>query len=241
MEKMKVSINERFKKSIFEHGKGVLRLISHLEDLIEYCGGNVKKLKLAAIYHDVGKLLWPEELFEKPKILLTELDWIKIHSHPEMGVQILKNTKNGHLSSGNPSVLDIIFLHHEKIDGSGYYRIKELPVEVAFLSICDIFQATTTTRPYRNSMPIDIAIMLALSPWYGFLQDEILKETKIRLLDSPGIEKQKSICQPYRDQIEIHQTCQTQTYQTYQIKQRFNEEVCYDKGYDEYNEDEYNE
>jgi len=170
---------------IINHGIRVASFVRKLRDLLEFKGGDFEKTKKAAIYHDFGKLIWPVELFYKPGKLLTREDWKTIYAHPEDSIFILKQ-KNGSFSSGSPSVLDIIFLHHEKPDGSGYYRIKDIPVEVAFLSICDVFDACIEDRPYRRGMPANVAVKAATACWKDFLGKEIISEIKERFKNGRG-------------------------------------------------------
>jgi len=179
---------------VVRHGIGVATLIEKLKDLMESAGADFRRTKIAACYHDAGKLLWPEELFHKPNKLLGRKDWETIYSHPENGASMLEQTclpdcsgqtglpttvrqaGDGAFCSGNPSVVDLVFLHHEKPDGSGYYRVKDLPVEVGFLSICDVFEACMNDRLYRKAMPKNVAVQTAVSPWESFLGKEITGE-----------------------------------------------------------------
>jgi HD-GYP domain-containing protein (c-di-GMP phosphodiesterase class II) len=56
-------------------------------------------------------------------------------------------------------VPEIVHMHHEKIDGSGYPRGiggEQIPIEVRLLTVCDIFDALTASdRPYRSAMPLE--------------------------------------------------------------------------------------
>jgi len=135
---------------------------------------DVKKVKLAAALHNLGKFTWPRELFYKPNKFLTEKDWNIIFAHPRKSVEIIEEFNNSsYLFTGNPSVCDIILLHHEKPDGSGYYRITDLPPEAVILSVADIFEACSSNRSYRVALPARVAIELAVKDFKDYLGNNV--------------------------------------------------------------------
>jgi len=136
---------------------------------------DVKKVKLAAALHDLGKFTWPRELFYKPNKFLTEKDWNIIFAHPRKNVEIIEefNGHSSYLSTGNPSVCDIILFHHEKPDGNGYYRITDLPPETVILSVADIFEACSSNRSYRVALPARVAIELAVKDFKDYLGNNV--------------------------------------------------------------------
>ena len=140
------------------------------------------KIVFAAIFHDHGKYAWPQDLFNKNN--LTDDDWNIVKMHPKTGIDIVLNLlpeKKEFLFSGSPSVADMIYLHHEKPDGSGYYGVKDIPIEVVLLEIADVFDACLSDRPYRPAMEKEKALSIAISPFvdcltrYGYNQDFIKK------------------------------------------------------------------
>ncbi len=138
--------------------------------LCQTFGIDPQKVTFAAYFHDHGKYRWNRDLFVKPK--LSEEDWNVIKKHPKDGVEIVLNLmpeRKSFLFEGSPSIADLIYLHHEKPDGSGYYGVKDIPIESAIVSISDIFDSCLSDRPYRKTMPQDQAVNLALEPYRDFL------------------------------------------------------------------------
>jgi putative two-component system response regulator len=109
---------------------------------------------LAALYrggylHDVGKIGIPDALLLKPSTLTAaEFDLIKQHT-------VIGERLCGNLRSLGP-VRSIVRHHHERFDGSGYpdgLRGDNLPLLPQIVGIVDVYDAVTTTRPYRAAGP----------------------------------------------------------------------------------------
>jgi putative nucleotidyltransferase with HDIG domain len=111
-------------------------------------------LKVAGYLHDIGKLSLPAEILVKPsKLSHFEFEMIKTHS--ESGYYILKE-----LLLPWP-VADIIYQHHERLDGTGYPRglkDKEILKEARILAVADIAEAMASHRPYRPSLGLEAAL-----------------------------------------------------------------------------------
>lgn len=105
---------------------------------------------VGALFHDIGKIGIPDAiLLKKGRINLLERETIK--NHPIYGYEILKNFNM-------PIVKNILLKHHERIDGKGYplgVNYREIPFYVNIVSICDVFDALTEKRPYRDPMPME--------------------------------------------------------------------------------------
>ena len=125
----------------------------------------------AALLHDHGKYTWDKELFVKKN--LTKDDWDIIKQHPKKSVDValsLFPERKNTIMSGTPSIADLIELHHEKPDGSGYYGVKDIPVEAAILSVADVFDACLSDRVYRVSvLSKKDAVDIAIQPFKDFL------------------------------------------------------------------------
>ncbi len=135
----------------------------HLDRVAGHCVQIGKKLGLsendlkilcdAARLHDLGKIGIPDEVLCK-KGPLTDEEWILMRKHPEIGEGIIKP-----ISSLN-HLCDIIRNHHEKLDGTGYpdgLKGEEIALLVRITTIADIYDALTTTRPYREKLPKETA------------------------------------------------------------------------------------
>jgi len=108
----------------------------------------VKGVQLAAIIHDVGKIQIPSEILSKPNILTTT-EFEMIEDHPQNGYDLLKQ-----IDFPWP-IADIVYQHHERLDGSGYPRGLKgdniLP-QAKILMVADVVEAMSSHRPYRPSL-----------------------------------------------------------------------------------------
>jgi HD-GYP domain-containing protein (c-di-GMP phosphodiesterase class II) len=78
-----------------------------------------------------------------------------IKNHPKMGYDILKNVEFPY------PVADIVYQHHERMDGSGYpcgLKASEISVEAKVLMVADVVEAMASYRPYRPALGIDTAL-----------------------------------------------------------------------------------
>ena len=112
-----------------------------------------KQLTLCGLLHDVGKLLISKDILRKPG-RLTEEEYEQIKKHPLLGYEKMKDKKLPE------SVKQVILLHHERADGSGYpygFRLKEIDPYAAITAIADVYDAMTSNRVYRHGMsPFDV-------------------------------------------------------------------------------------
>lgn len=104
--------------------------------------------------HDVGKIGVPDSVLLKPG-RLTPAEYSLIKLHPVIGERLL-----GNLRSLAP-VRPIVRHHHERLDGTGYpdgLRGDEIPLLAQVVAVVDVFDALTTTRPYRRALSYEEAI-----------------------------------------------------------------------------------
>jgi response regulator RpfG family c-di-GMP phosphodiesterase len=133
---------------------------------------------IAAGIHDIGKLGVPSELLSKPA-RLNEIEFQLIKTHSKTGYDILKN-----IDFPWP-VAEIVYQHHEKINGTGYPRGltgKDILIESRIITVADITEAIASHRPYRPKLGIDIALK-ELSACRGVLYDAEVVDTCIRLFN----------------------------------------------------------
>lgn len=112
--------------------------------------------RIGAILHDIGKVGIPDAILLKQGRLTTE-EYAVIKAHPSIGFDILK------LAFKHEEILRIVRHHHERLDGTGYpdgLRGHELPDYVKVLSVCDCFDAMTSTRSYRRAMTEEDALSI---------------------------------------------------------------------------------
>ena len=118
----------------------------------------IRILQFGARLHDIGKIIVPDRILNKPGPL-TEKEWELMRRHPISGARILQ--KITHLEEAMPYIL----YHHEKWDGSGYpegLHRRKIPLGARILALTDVYDALTTSRPYRKAYPQTKAIKYIL-------------------------------------------------------------------------------
>ena len=113
-------------------------------------------LYLAAVVHDIGKISIPAEILSKPS-KLSDIEMKLIRVHPEKGYDILKGVK------APWPLAEIVYQHHERIDGSGYprgLRADEILMEARIIAVADIVEACASHRPYRPALGMDEALRI---------------------------------------------------------------------------------
>jgi putative nucleotidyltransferase with HDIG domain len=119
--------------------------------LADSAGFNARSLfwfRIGALLHDIGKIIVPTEVLNKPG-KLTEEEWAIMKRHPEAGLELVADIDfPGDISA-------IIRNHHERWDGTGYPdRLKgeDIPLAARILCVADVYDALTTTRSYRPGL-----------------------------------------------------------------------------------------
>ncbi len=106
----------------------------------------LKKIGLGSFLHDLGKVLIPLAILNKPNRLL-ENERAEIEKHPLYGLDLVKERKFLNGLSGS-----IIFKHHERINGSGYPQGligKDIELYPKICAVSDVYDALVSDRPYR--------------------------------------------------------------------------------------------
>ncbi|MBR2788972.1 MAG: HD-GYP domain-containing protein [Erysipelotrichaceae bacterium] len=116
---------------------------------------NPISLEYAALMHDIGKIGVPESILNKPSSLNDE-EWKVMHSHPHKGVEILKPLTTFDM------IAPWIEFHHERIDGKGYYGLKDeqIPLPARIIAIADTYSAITMKRSYKKARSHEEAITI---------------------------------------------------------------------------------
>jgi putative nucleotidyltransferase with HDIG domain len=122
---------------------GRLGLNSTEQDLAHLCG----------LVHDIGKVGLPAGLLEKPGPLTLD-ERRQMEEHSVIGERILENVE------GYEKIARVVRYHHERIDGQGYpdgLRADQIPLLARIIAVADSYDAMTSDRPYRDSMPSRVA------------------------------------------------------------------------------------
>ncbi len=112
---------------------------------------NIQLEKLAKGYfmHDIGMLKIDKKIVNK-KGKYTKEEYEEIKKHPQTGVEIIKND----LKITDPNTIKIVLQHHERKDGSGYPSgITDINRFAKICAMCDIFDAITSKREYKDNTP----------------------------------------------------------------------------------------
>ena len=107
----------------------------------------------AALLHDIGKFIFPDSiLFAERK--LTDDEWETVKMHPEQGARLVRRI------DGYGPVADIIYCHHERYDGNGYYKIalKEIPLGSRIIAAADTYDVMTSRDSYRRPVSSEAAL-----------------------------------------------------------------------------------
>lgn len=125
--------------------------------LAELAGFDVKTLfwfRIGALLHDVGKLIVPESILNKPG-RLDEDEWRIMKRHPEAGVELLADIEFPW------DIRPMVRNHHERWDGCGYpdqLTGNAIPLSARILCVADVYDALTTNRSYRKGFDHDRAV-----------------------------------------------------------------------------------
>jgi PAS domain S-box-containing protein len=115
----------------------------------------IEGIRMAGSIHDIGKLSIPAEILSKPT-RLTDIEFSLIKEHSRIGYEMLKDVESPW------PLAQIVYQHHERMDGSGYPRnLKgdEIIMEARIMAVADVVEAMASHRPYRPGLGIDAALM----------------------------------------------------------------------------------
>lgn len=142
-----------------ETGMHIVRMAMFSAELAKAVGlseDDQDMIQLAAPMHDIGKVGTPDHILLKQGPL-SEQEWAVMRHHTIAGYEILKDTTSELLRRG----AEIALTHHERFDGAGYpYGLSgdAIPVFGQICAICDVFDALTSTRPYKPEWSIELAL-----------------------------------------------------------------------------------
>lgn len=126
--------------------------------------GDIKNIILSAIFHDIGKIYLSQSILNKPtKLNNKEFEHIKLHSI--YGYNIARKLNLDNMISKN------ILFHHENYNGTGYPKGlhgDSIPLGARIIRVCDVFDALTSKRAYREPMCFKEALNIMEEEKYNF-------------------------------------------------------------------------
>lgn len=137
-----------------DHSTNVSRLAARVTRALRVPAQVVEEVRIAARLHDLGKIGVPDAILMKPDRLTPE-EWISMRRHAERGFEIVRKAP---LSD---RIKQAIRHSHERWDGTGYpsgLAGEAIPLMARIVAVVDAYEAMTSDRPYRKSMPVDVAL-----------------------------------------------------------------------------------
>lgn len=138
-----------------EHCRSVVRLSLDVAAQLGLDADRRRNVEFGALLHDIGKIAVPKEIINKPG-KLDDREWAIIKTHTIEGQKMLER-----IGGFMHEIGAIVRASHERWDATGYpdgLSGEEIPLEARIVSACDAFNAMTTTRSYREAMPLSAAI-----------------------------------------------------------------------------------
>ena len=114
----------------------------------------IQMIHMAGLIHDIGKINVPAEILSRPG-KLNALEFSLIKAHPETGYGILSKV------DFPAPIAQIVYQHHEKMDGSGYPLMisgDQIILEARIITVADVVEAMAGHRPYRPALGIEKAL-----------------------------------------------------------------------------------
>ena len=134
---------------LMEHSMNVAILLANFGRYLGLERNVLKELTLGGLLHDVGKIMTPDEVLNKPG-KLTDEEFGVMRQHVVHSYDILSNT-----AGITPTMLEVAANHHERLDGTGYPQRLEgdqLSLYTRMSGIVDVYDAVTADRVYKQGM-----------------------------------------------------------------------------------------
>lgn len=131
------------------HEKMTGKLMFHFGKTLGYNDHESHQLSMLGNMHDIGKISIPAKILEKNGEL-NAFERSVVELHPKIGCQLIDTIKHPFTEIAKKVILN----HHEAFDGSGYpngLKGRKIPIEARICSICDVYEALRSHRPYRDN------------------------------------------------------------------------------------------
>jgi HD-GYP domain-containing protein (c-di-GMP phosphodiesterase class II) len=139
-----------------QHSQGVARAAVGIAHSLSLPASDILNIERAALLHDIGKLSLSNAILDKPS-KLSEQEFAEVRRHPYFTQRILEKIS---------TFEDITFIasaHHERLDGSGYFRNLSgdaLTLSARILAIADVYDALSAERPYRDALAPEVVLQI---------------------------------------------------------------------------------
>ena len=141
-------------------------------------GDDLHMLGLSGLFHDIGKMKIPPAILNAPRKLSPD-EFRLIKRHPLYGTELLAKARGV-----DQCIIDGVLDHHERYNGSGYPNKRRGPEISAFgsiLSICDVYDALTSKRVYKDPLSLSQALSI-MYDMRGDAWDQELLEHFIKMI-----------------------------------------------------------
>jgi putative nucleotidyltransferase with HDIG domain len=135
----------------YQHSTGVAAAAVTIARALSMSEKEVTLIRRAALLHDIGKLSVSNMILDKP-VKLTPEEWDSVAKHPRYSLEILQRI------SSFADLSELAGSHHERLDGSGYFRgfgAERMSTSARILAVADVYDALVAKRPYRDALPIE--------------------------------------------------------------------------------------
>ena len=163
------------------HQRRVTQLATAIAGDMGLSAEKIDLIRMGSLIHDIGKIYIPAEILTKPT-RLNDIELSLIKSHPLVGYNILKQV------DFIPAIVDMVYQHHEKIDGSGYplgISGDEILLESRIITVADMVEAMASHRPYRAALGTKAALE-KIKQQRGITLDAIAVDTCLKLFEEKG-------------------------------------------------------
>jgi PAS domain S-box-containing protein len=163
------------------HQRRVADLARAIATEMKLANDIIEGIRMTGAIHDIGKISIPSEIICKPTIL-NDLEFSLVKAHCQYSYEIIKNVESPW------PLADIVYQHHERIDGSGYpqgLKGENILIEARILAVADVVEAMMSYRPYRPALEQEIALA-EIENNAGILYDHNVAKACLKLFREKG-------------------------------------------------------
>jgi len=170
------------------HQERVTQLATAIAKEMNFGEDHIKAIQTAGMLHDIGKIYVPAEFLSRPgKISAHELSVLRDHANA--GYEILKTIEYGY------PIAEIVYQHHERMNGSGYPRGlsgDQILIDASIIAVADVVESIASPRPYRPSLGTTKALD-EIKKNRGTLYDMAIVDVCLKLFNEKGFSFEYSV------------------------------------------------